>query len=246
MLTRRERIRQATIQEIKILSRDIIRLHGIHAVTVNGLAKRMGMTPPAFYSYYKNRDELVRDLVKDAYASFLTHLETARDAKAGKTIDRKIFRVFMAYREWAVDNPNFFALFAGRRVPGINEPKSGVARAAEQVYKLFTDLFLAAWENGRLKEPLPTVPMPDAYLDQLSGISESAAPGLPKGILHQILSMACQVHGMISMELSGRLSVFLGDPGPFYEMRIREMMGGLGMHVDQSIEVGGNFSQKSG
>ena len=56
--------------------------------------------------------------------------------------------------------------------------------------------------------------------------------------------MACQVHGMISMELSGRLNAFLGDPGPFYELRIREMMVGLGMQVDHGIGEGEDSSKK--
>ena len=80
MQTRRERVRHAAIDEIKSLAWDIAHKKGIEDVTIHAITKRMGMTPPAFYSYFKGRDELMRSLLYDTYEAYQQTMEAARDS----------------------------------------------------------------------------------------------------------------------------------------------------------------------
>jgi len=115
---RRERVRQAAIDEIKSIAWNVANTEGIEQVTINGIARQMGMTPPAFYSYFRSRDELLRELVIDAYGSFRQALVFARDEVPESNVGHRLFGVYRAYRDWAITNPGMFGLLAGRRVHG--------------------------------------------------------------------------------------------------------------------------------
>ena len=66
-LTRRERQRAATVEEIKEVARGLMREQGTTDVRFTDIAKEMGVTPPALYRYYADRDALLTDLIADAY-----------------------------------------------------------------------------------------------------------------------------------------------------------------------------------
>ncbi len=230
MQTRRERVRQAAIDEIKTVAWSIANEQGMGDVTVNGIARRMGMTPPAFYSYFKSRDELIKVLVIDSYRSFHHALETARDGVPETDAAERLYRVFMANREWAVVNPNLFGLFAGRTVHGFDPPESNVIEEAEKVYEIFVDLYFDAWQRGLLKILQQSLKLPKRYLAQLKKSTKKRKPDAPAEFVNLILNSACLVHGMISMELSGRLVDLAGDPFLFYQFQIVDLLSRLGLN----------------
>ncbi|MBU3914185.1 TetR/AcrR family transcriptional regulator [bacterium] len=229
MQTRRERVRQAAIDEIKTIAWEIANEHGMDDVTVNGITKRMGMTPPAFYSYFKSRDDLIKSLVIDSYGSYRQSLITARDSVPGRDIAGRLYHVFIAYREWAITNPNLFGLFAGRVVHGFNPPEPEVIEEAEKVYAIFVDLYNDAWQQGLIKKPRMELKMPMAYLDQIKKATESRKLDVPVEVANLISNTACLVHGMISMELSGRLVGLVGDTFHFYQFQILDLLKRFGM-----------------
>ena len=65
--SRRERARAATVAEIKATALDLMREAGTTDVRFTDIARVMGMTPPALYRYYADRDALLTDLITDAY-----------------------------------------------------------------------------------------------------------------------------------------------------------------------------------
>lgn len=223
MQTRRERVRQAALDEIKSLSWDIINQGGVDDLTVNAVARKMGMTPPAFYRYFKNRDALIKTMVIDAYRSFGQALTAALDPEAG-ALDN-LYRLFLAYREWAVSHPHMFALFAGRPVYGFENQDPDIMAEADRVHALFLDLYGRAWEQGEISGTSPELPEP--YRAQLTAVRQGRHPDLPEAILDRALQAACLVHGMISMELSGRFNRVLTEPSDFYRHQIRGLLAGL-------------------
>src|SRR5512136_194807 len=102
---RRERLRTAAIEEIKATAWQQIAEQGAASLSLREIARRMGMTAPAIYRYYPDRDALVTALIIDAFAAFAEAMETARDAlPPGDHVGR--FRaIATAYRRWAVTNP---------------------------------------------------------------------------------------------------------------------------------------------
>jgi len=228
--TRRERVRQMTLDEIKNLSWNMVSQKGIENLTVNGIARQMGMTPPAFYRYYKNRDDLIKTLVIDAYGSFRAALEKARDTIDPARPVLRLYRVFTAYREWAVANPNMFGLFAGRQVYGFTPRDPRVTHEADKVYQIFIDLYLGAWKRKMISRPKAGTDMPLSYKTRLKGLGKD----IPVEIIDMGISGACLVHGMISMEISGRLSEVVGNGAggaDFYMYQIKDLMKRQGMNI---------------
>ncbi len=232
MTTRRERVRLAAIEEIKTTAWDLINEKGTADVTVHGIAKRMGMTPPAFYSYFKSRDELIKHLVLDAYESFQKALETARDSLPNDKIAESLMAIYLAYREWAITYPVLFGLFAGREVPGFNPPEETILQKSESINQIFLDIFHQAWQNGLLKIPIQEAGLPKAYKSQISKLKKRLGFKIPGEIMNGILHVAFLAHGIISMEISGRYQQHLADFSQLYAYQISNELKRLGLDLN--------------
>jgi AcrR family transcriptional regulator len=81
---RREKRRAATVDEIRATAWKQIGEMGAASLSLRGIAREMGMTAPALYRYYKDRDALVTALLVDAFTAFGNALEGARDARAAE------------------------------------------------------------------------------------------------------------------------------------------------------------------
>ena len=229
MQTRRERVRQAAIDEIKSIAWETANSDGLEQVTVNGIARQMGMTPPAFYSYFKNRDDLLRILVVDAYRSFRIALATARDSTPESDPAGRLYRVFIAYREWAIVNPSMFGLFAGRPVAGFENRDPEVLAEAEQVNDLFLNLFDAVWQKGIIKKPETRIDLPEGYANEIKRNCSQRQLSLPKEVFNLFFKYTLLIHGMISMEVSGRYADLRADQNTFYQFQILDIMNDLGI-----------------
>jgi AcrR family transcriptional regulator len=63
---RRTRLRDWTRAEIKAAALRQLEEHGVEGISLNAVAKELGMTGPALYRYVSSRDELLAELVVDA------------------------------------------------------------------------------------------------------------------------------------------------------------------------------------
>ncbi|MFE4211033.1 TetR/AcrR family transcriptional regulator, partial [Streptomyces goshikiensis] len=59
--TPRERYRQQVREEVKEKAWQQIAGSGASALSLNAIAKQMGMSGPALYRYFANRDELITE-----------------------------------------------------------------------------------------------------------------------------------------------------------------------------------------
>src|ERR1700761_2924513 len=86
--TRRERQRRETLAEIKARAMDQVAAGGAAAVSLNAIARAMGMSPAALYRYFDGRDALLAELVVEAYGSLAGAPQRAADnAAAGAAGD---------------------------------------------------------------------------------------------------------------------------------------------------------------
>lgn len=232
MNTRRERVKQAAIKEIKSIAWDIVSEQGTANVTVHGIAKKMGMTAPAFYSYFKSRDELMKSLVMDAYESFQNALETARDSIPEKQFAKRIMAIYLAYREWAINHPELFGLFAGREVPGFSPPEKDVITKADMIMQVFFDVYRKASEAGLLKMPDNLLPLPDSYRFQILKFKQKMEIEGAEEIINVMIHIAFWVHGTISMEISGRYHHMLDGFSQLYVYQLSSELKKIGLDID--------------
>src|SRR5690349_1084219 len=78
-VTRRERVRAATVEEIKQTARRLLVEQGPQSVTLRAIAREMGMTAPGLYRYFPNHEELIAAVVADVYDSAAAHLTEVAD-----------------------------------------------------------------------------------------------------------------------------------------------------------------------
>lgn len=114
--TPRERYRSQVRAEVKEHAREQIATAGASALSLNAIAKRMGMSGPALYRYFAGRDELISELVRDAYRSLA---DTFRDAAASGA---DLTGLAHTMRSWALADPQRYFLVFGTPSPATTRP----------------------------------------------------------------------------------------------------------------------------
>ncbi|MFD1271356.1 TetR/AcrR family transcriptional regulator [Streptomyces kaempferi] len=73
----RDRFRAQVREEVKAAALRQLAEGGPEALSLNAVAKQLGMTGPALYRYFANRDSLLTELVVDAYEALASALARA-------------------------------------------------------------------------------------------------------------------------------------------------------------------------
>ncbi len=97
-------------------------------LSVRAIARELGMASSAIYRYVSSRDELLTLLVIDAYDDLGDHVEVRADRVPDP--GRRWRTVGLAARDWALANPQRFALIYGSPVPGYAAPQETIAPAS--------------------------------------------------------------------------------------------------------------------
>lgn len=111
--SRRERLREATIDEIKTTALSPISEGGKQALSMGAIARSMGMTTPALYRYFNSRDALLSSLIQDSYSGLNKHLHCNTNAVSREDWFGCLRCLFLEYRRWGLENRNIFDLMFG-------------------------------------------------------------------------------------------------------------------------------------
>lgn len=201
--TRRERVRAQTLDEIKQHAYAQVAEGGAAALSLNAIAKAMGMSGPALYRYFTSRDELLAALVTDGYRELADAVVTAGAEAARRTPERRLAAMTAAYRGWALAHPQTYALLFAPRPAGFADPEEGIDAMSEAMRSLLGALAeLAAGAAPRRNDRL------DAQLLRWSERRNDGA-ALPPLVLRLGVLTWTRMHGIVSLELAG----VLGDMG---------------------------------
>ena len=199
---RRERLRAATIDEIKQTALRLMRESGTIDVRFSDIARAMDLTPPALYRYFADRDALLNALIADAYGALGREVAQARDAVPIDDLAGRFLVVAQAYRQWARREPQQFALIFGLPLPGYVAPQDGpTTEAARGAMAELSRLFLDARDRGRLAHPwLRDVP---PALQAAAAAKHGDSPDLPAESFQATLHAWAALHGFTSLEAYG-------------------------------------------
>jgi len=229
-LNRRQRRHQATIEEIKATARQQIAANGAASLSLSAIARTMGMTPPALYRYFDNRDALVAALVVDAYDSMAEALEKAVGEQAQDDFSGRFYALMCTYRQWAVVHPEAYALMFGAPLASPELPVEEIGRSTMRNLRVMVQLFRAAFDAHRLIIPQQYLVPPPAVRQALSAMrSALEAEDLPLAILALSFTTWLHAHGLVWEELHGHLPKFLLSSGDLYEMQVRVVAERLGL-----------------
>lgn len=100
--------------------------HGLDGVTVRAVADAAGVTAPAMYWHFADKEALVRDVAREIARAFKDRMFEAAEAT---TSEQRLRKSLEAFREFALDHPAYFdALFvrAPRTASGVMEPRGTI------------------------------------------------------------------------------------------------------------------------
>ena len=226
---RRDRVRAATVTEIKEAARQVLVADGPDRLSLRAIARNMGMTAPALYRYFPSREELLLALIADLYSELTEQLEAAR-VQAGAA-PPALSAISREFRRWALANRREFALLFGRPIPGIDGapgPASAVDIAAERFGRVFGSLVAEIY----LTSPFP-IPS-DADIDpalaaELRTWCRGLPVQLPLGAGQVFLSCWIRLYGTLAMEVFGHLRFAFTDAEPMFEVELRDLSAKLGL-----------------
>ncbi len=208
--SRRERARAATLAEIKQTALDLMRRHGTTDVRFTDIARVMGLTPPALYRYYADRDELLTDMITDGYHDLASALAVAVQAQDPADSAAHLLLVAQAYRRWAMDDPQRFALIFGLPVPGYAAPEDGpTVEAAQRAMANLAEIVHRAAAQGALGDPIVRDVDPETLAcfnaeDKAGTVGRDLPPATHQAMMHAWAAL----HGFVCLEAYGHLDWF--------------------------------------
>lgn len=236
MVNRRERVRAATVQEIKDVARRQLVTEGPAAVSLRAIAREMGMTAPALYRYFPSFDHLVRALVADMYTEACTAVEQAREHAATLEPAARFFTVARAFRTWAISHPAEFGLIFGSPLPGApagDPTRAGAATGDNTGANRLAALFLATIAELSFPTPAPD-DLATGLVEQLTTWRDSVGISLPLGVVAVGIDCWMQVLGAVSLEVFNHMRFAYTDGQchgePFFEQRLTQLGHRLGAH----------------
>ena len=241
--SRRDRVRAATIEEIKQTARQILVAEGPDAVSLRAIARDMGMTAPALYRYFGSHEDLIAHVVADIFTEIASGIRTALTAAAtgGADMTGKLFAACSQFRHWSLNHRPEFSLLFGKPLPALEalHDDDVCAPCAMEFAGTFFALFAELWE----KQPFPVPADEDlapALREQLARYRDGlGATGVPLGALLTFLRCWVRLYGMVALEVFGHLSFALDDPAPMFEYTLAELAGLVG----PSYQPDGNASR---
>lgn len=219
--TRRARVREATREEIKALARTQMAASGTASLTLNAIARAMGMVPSALYRYFPDRDALITALIVDAFERLSVTLQAA---DAGRDYGARLLSAAGAYRRWALANPVDFQLVFGNPIPDYHAPSDQTGPAMQRVFAVFLNIINAAHAAGCLR------PVQAFRLSVLAVCTpDDLFSTYPSLVMYSGLDGWATMHGVVTLELFGHLRNAVVDPEAFYTSHMLEYLERIGL-----------------
>ena len=219
--TRRDRLRAEALEEIRRYGYEQIAAGGPTALSLNGIAKAMGMSGPALYRYFGSRDELLVTLVTESYEDLARTLEAAAIAVQDEPPETRLRAAMDAYRAWARSSPHRYRLIFGSTYgSGELDPERIIPAASRSMAVL-----LAGLAGLDPTTPAPKVDNP-ALRREIQRWGKVRAGGVisDPGVLLLGLFAWSRMHGIVSLEIEGVYEQVGVSPDLLYEAEIQHLV----------------------
>jgi AcrR family transcriptional regulator len=215
----RARVRDAVRAEIVAAARAQLATEGAGSLSLRAVARELGMASSAVYRYFASRDDLLTELIIEAYDSLGAKVETA--AVTGRGAVEHWRHACRAVRAWALARPTEYALIYGSPVPGYEAPELTVGPASRTILAL-AGILVEAYGAGEVIED-PSVPLSRSLESEASALAELALPGVPPAIVARGIVAWNQLFGQVSFEVFGQLRGVIQDTDAFFDFSVDAM-----------------------
>ena len=123
---------------------------GPEALTIRGVAERVGVTHAAVYHHFADRTAMITAVAGQAFLDLGAEMDRAAE-RATAPLDR-YRRLGLAYTQYALRNPRLYALMFG---PEAIASEPGLARAADAVFARIRDAIAECQRAGAIAAGSP-------------------------------------------------------------------------------------------
>ena len=230
--SRRERVREATLSEIKRIARQHLVEHGAAGVSLRAIAREMGMTAPGLYRYVSGIDALLVLITADMFDELADAIIEADSGFPEESTDQRILASLRAFRRWAVEHRTEFAVMFGPRTqlaPGVDV--SPALEAGRRFGATFFTLFdrLLAEQRFALPDSEHITPELSHELRSFADTIGFSAPHIPVEAVSVLSSCWVRLYGVVCMETFRHLNFVMEDMEPLFESELRAVLTDLGV-----------------
>ncbi|KPP99454.1 TetR/AcrR family transcriptional regulator [Marinobacter sp. HL-58] len=183
-------------QQAHQLALDILREHGDTAISLRALARQIGVSAPALYRHFIDRESLLAELAVTGFEALRDRL-VAVDQTSPR---RALIDIGLVYVSFAQHEPNLYRLmFGGRVLPKGVHPR--LDKAGKGAFQVLEDTIARARDAGYVK-PVPLSLMTAAAWSIVHGLSQLTIDGhLPGAEVEPQLA-----EGVITLLLDGSVA----------------------------------------
>jgi AcrR family transcriptional regulator len=211
----RERYRAQICEEVKQVALRQLAELGPAGVSVNAIGKELGVSGPAIYRYFASRDELLTELVVDAYVEMAGALRSAAAVKGrGRPAPSPLESLARAYRAWGVAYPHRYRLLYAPLLPGYDPNAERLVAASEASMQMLLDALPPAAEGSQ--PPKPLAGQATAWL-KAQGLTSDPSTAV------RAVQTWSRLHGFVSLEISGAFANMGLDPDALFELELSSL-----------------------
>lgn len=240
-VTRRERLRDELLREVRRVARRLVSEHGATGLTVVAVGKAVGVTPPALYRYYEHgRAELLGVVYRDAMDELIaTMAEAARRQPEGDASARLHAPTYALFR-WCRANPREFDLLMGSAYEQAVSADGGLLEhVTRSIGPVYLPTFVELWEQG-MAHPADDE-LPPELLAQLRPYLRSMLVGassdvtLPLGVAYWMVTCWRQVYGLLCMAVYDHLGFAFADYEALFDDLLTQMFAMMGLEISPDV-----------
>lgn len=232
--TRRDQIRQMTVDDIKTAAREQLTQQSAGNVSLRAVAREVGLAPSAIYRYFDSQTALVAAVAVDAYHGASRALVAARKQSLERSGYEQFRAMFAAYRQWALTNrAEFTLIFATDQTELLDGPSLTTSAPLHEFFATPLQAYCDAIAAGQVDATRVAVSVEarlTAEMEEVRGlIQERTGQLLSRGQIASLLSAWAAVQGFVTLEVFGQLGWFLGDREEFFAAHVDGVLAGLGL-----------------
>ena len=209
----RERYRAQVRHEVKQAALRQLAESGPAAVSVSAIGKQLGVSGPALYRYFASRDELLTELVIDAYRDLADALSAAALTAPEPGPRARLETLARAYRSWALAQPHRYRLLFGPPLPGYDAHAQRLVQASHAAMAALVEAL------GELGDPVAPAPGPPLASQLAAWVRQHNLEADPATALRALLVWS-RLHGFVSLEMAGNYASMGIDHDQIFEVQL--------------------------
>lgn len=234
--SRRERLRDELHREVLDAARhQLAGQHGLSKLTMAAIAKEVGVTPPALYRHFENRQDVIAQLCVLIVEEVLDTLSAAVARQEPGDVAAALVASTRASLDWAVRNPAEFDLVIGSGISSeLPESHDLQRRMAEMIGGHYVPMFRELAASG---VPRPADDELEPELAEQVRRYRDAVGGqdLPLGIAHLMVTSWRQVYGLQCMAVYGHQEFAFGDHVALHEDLVSSLLVRFGLDPHPTV-----------